>query len=62
MATKIPIVLFSDITKQEGLEINVIEMWIIDAALVIELHDDTTVKETGINCAFVLSESLLQAT
>ena len=38
---------------------NIIEMWNIDAALVIELHDDITVKETGLNCAFVLNESFV---
>ncbi len=36
---------------------NIIEMLNIDAALVTELH--TTVKETRLNCAFVLSESFV---
>ena len=56
--TRIPIVLLSHITKQKSLEMSIIEMWVIDGALVIELHDDITVKETGLNCAFVLSEFL----
>ncbi len=38
---------------------NIIDMWIGDATLVIELHDDITVKETVPNYAFGLSESFV---
>ncbi len=49
------------ISKQKSLEMNIIDMGNIDSAFVIELHDD--IKETGLNCAFVLSESfVLQGT
>ena len=57
--TRIPIALFSDIAKQKNSEMNIIEMWLIDAALFIELHDDIKVKGTGLNCEFVLNESLV---
>ena len=51
------------IAKWKSCDMNIIDMWISDTTLVIELHDDITVKETGLNCAFVLSESfVLQGT
>ncbi len=48
--------MFSDIIKQKSLEMRIIDMWNIDAALIIELHEAITVKETGPNCIFVWSE------
>ncbi len=47
------------ITKWKSSEMNIIDIWISDATLVIELHDDIKVKGTGLNCEFVLNESLV---
>ncbi len=38
---------------------SIIEIYISDATLLIELHADITVKGTGLNGAFVISETIL---
>ncbi len=38
---------------------SIIEMWVDDAARVIQLHDVITVKETGLSYALVLGKSFV---